>query len=169
MSGPSWKRLYAVTLMALVPLVLACEAGEQGGQPGMEEQPGQQPGQQQEPMGGEETSESSSFEAIGEADVSGDAEFTRTGGSITVAVQMDNLPGGAGDYASHIHDGTCDDYGGVVTPLNDVSGTEAGSGQATTEVDAAQFTPGSPYVAMVHSQEGPPIACAEVPDGVLGG
>lgn len=168
MRGSSWKFLKTLALLVAVPLALACQPGDEG-QPGMEEemeQPGQeqQTQQQQEPMGQTETV---SFTAINDSGVTGDVQFTREANTLTVEVmaQME----GPGDYPSHIHEGTCDQPGGVAVPLNTAEAAEPGIAEATTEVDAMQLEAGSDYLVMIHGQQGAPQGCAEVPQSVLEG
>lgn len=164
MRGSSWKTLKSLALLAAVPLALACQPGDEG-QPGMEEEmePGQQQ-QQQEPMGQMETA---SFEEIDGSGVTGDVQFTREANTLTVEVMAQM--GGPGDYPSHIHEGTCDEPGGVAVPLNSAEAAEPGIGEATTEVDAMQLDADGDYLVMVHGAQGAPQACAEVPQSVLEG
>lgn len=167
MRGSSWKFLKTLALLVAVPLALACQPGDEG-QPGTEEemeQPGQQQTQQQQQQTGQ--METVSFTAMGESNVTGDVQFTREANTLTVEVMAQM--GGPGDYPSHIHDGTCDQPGGVAVPLNTAEAAEPGIAEATTEVDAMQLEAGSDYLVMVHGQQGAPQACAEVPESVLEG
>lgn len=159
MRGPSStkKTTSTLALMVALPLVLACQPGDQG-QQGMEEGPAEQ----EEATGATATSQ---LTALGDSRVSGDVQFTRSDGTLTVEVvaQM----GSPGDYPSHIHEGTCQEPGGVAVPLNAGTAEEPGIAEASTDVDAAQLEAGGSYVVLVHTQQGAPAACAEVPPSVL--
>lgn len=164
MRGSNWTKPATLALTLALPFALACGGGEPGGEmEGEEAGPGQQ--EAQAPMAAPETAP---LMGMGDSDVAGTVSFTREGGSLEVHVMAENLPA-AGEYASHIHDGSCDEPGGVVTPLNSVAAPEAGAGQATSTVDATALEAGSSYLVMVHAQEGAPTACANVPAGVVEG
>lgn len=158
----SWTAL-AVTL--LLPLAAACagETGEEGqmmGEEGMAEE-----GQMAEEGMAEEAmtaGEMTMLGAMNESGVTGSVDISHSGESVTVAVEAEGLPG-AGEYASHIHMGTCDSPGGVVVPLNSVMGVEGGTGTATSTVGMDQITGGDSYLVMVHGSEGAPIGCADLP------
>lgn len=160
MRGSSWTKPATLVLTLALPFALACGGGETG-----EEEAG--PGQQeaQAPMAVPETAP---LMGMGDSEVAGTVSFTREGGSLEVHVMAENLPA-AGEYASHIHEGSCDQPGGVATPLNSVAAPEAGAGQATSSVDATALEAGSSYLVMVHAQEGAPTACANVPASVVEG
>lgn len=169
MYGSGTRKLFALSLTMLLPLALACGGGETGGDFGDEGMEGGMEGGMEEtdqPMqaGGSETV---SLTALGDSGVTGDVAFTRTDGTLTVDVVAENL-GGPGDYPSHIHDGTCSEPGGVVVPLDNAVAHEPGVGEASTEVDANQLSAGMPYLVMVHGLQGAPVACAEVPESLVG-
>ncbi len=157
-----FKRLSVLSLSLLLPLALACGGGETD--------------DEMEATGGEEAAQpaaepaaeppTASIQPMGDAQVGGDVTFTRQGDSLAVAVSARNVPS-AGAHASHIHEGTCSQPGGVVVPLNDVQAGDGGMGQATTTVGAAQLQAGSSYLVMVHGAEGAPIGCANVPSAAL--
>lgn len=163
MRGSSWKTLSTVALLAAAPLAIACQGGEQGEQEmGGAEQPAQQ--EEQEAMGTTTTVELSPVE---DATVSGEVYFERQGNSLTVDISAQM--GSPGDYPSHIHEGTCADFGGVAVPLNAGVAEEPGIAEATTTVDATQLDPTGSYLVMVHTQQGAPAACAQIPPSVLQG
>ncbi len=156
----SWTAL-AVTL--LLPLAAACggEAGQEGemAEEGMAEEGMVEEGMTEEAM---TAGEMAMMGAMNESGVSGNVNVSTSGESVTVAVEVEGLPG-AGEYASHIHTGSCDSPGGVVVPLNSVMGVEGGTGTATTTVAMDQITGGDSYLVMVHGSEGAPVACADLP------
>lgn len=163
-----WTKPATLALTLAVPFALACGGGEDGGEMSGEmggEEPAASESGGQESMSSSAMPQSASLMPMGDSQVGGTVEFTREGDALEVHVMAENMPG-PGDYASHIHNGSCGQPGGVVTPLNDVSSAEGGAGEATTSVDATQLEAGSPYLVMVHGSEGAPVACADVPSPV---
>lgn len=159
-------RWTALAAFLLLPLAAACPA-EQGGDAGMAEEeaaPAQEEtGEQTQGMAAARTA---TLTATNESGVSGMIHVSTAADSVTVDVEATGMPG-PGEYASHIHEGTCDSPGGVVVPLNSVMGQEGGSGTASTTVAGSQITGADSYLVMVHGSEGAPIACANLP--ALGG
>lgn len=165
MSASRLSRTATIAVTLALPFALACGGGETGGE--IEEGPEMEPAAQQGMTSAAEPA-TASLQAMGESGVGGEVAFTREGDQLEVQVMAEGLAA-AGDFASHIHDGTCAEPGGVVTPLNAVAAPEAGAGEATTSVDATQLEPGGSYLVMVHGQEGAPVACADVPASVVSG
>jgi len=162
MRGSSWKSTGTLALAATLPFVaLACGGGEQG------EQMEQQPAQQQQQMQSSAQTASSSFQPENGSNVTGDVQFTRNGDSLTVDISAHM--GNPGDYAAHIHNGTCDDFGSVVAPLGNATAAEPGIAETSTTVDATQLQAGNPYVVMIHDQQGAPAGCAPVPASIVSG
>lgn len=169
MHGSRWKIVRSLTVAAVLPLALACEpAGEQDA--GMEQTDqteqtdGMEQQTQQEPMGQSETVE---ITPMGDASVSGDVALTREGNDLTVEIMASM--GGPGDYPAHIHEGTCDEPGGVAVPLDSPTAAEEGIAEGTTQVDATQLDPGGSYLVMIHQQQGAPAGCAAIPSSLLEG
>lgn len=156
MRGSNTMKTGALALLVALPLAFACQPAEEG-QQGMEEA-----GQEQGEMG---PAASSTFTPMGGSNVSGDVQFTREGTTLTVEVMAQM--GGPGDYPNHIHEGTCEEPGGVVVPLAAAEAAEPGIGEASSDVDVTQLEAGSSYVVIIHTQQGAPAACAEVPTSVL--
>ena len=159
----TWKRLSSVAMLTLVPLALACQGGEQGQEGAMEGEMEASEGMQ-ESM---EPSETVSLQAMGDATISGDVEFTRDGNTLTVELMAQM--GSPGDYPSHIHEGTCEEPGGVAVPLTTSTAHEPGIAEGTSEVDLGQLDAGGSYLVMIHSQQGAPAGCAPVPASLLEG
>lgn len=158
MRGSSRKILYAPLLLVTVPLALACGGDDEMGGDAM-------PGQQSE-MQASGQSETVAITEMDGSGVTGEVDFTREGETLEVGVLAYTL-GGPGDYPSHIHQGTCNEPGGVVTPLDAAVAHEPGTGEAETEVDATQLEASGSYLVMIHSLQGAPVACAEIPESVL--
>ncbi|MDX1568748.1 MAG: CHRD domain-containing protein [Longimicrobiales bacterium] len=113
--------------------------------------------------GGDETiTASSEFLGLGGSGVTGQVDFTRDGGIITVEVLAENIRD-TGDHPSHIHEGTCREPGGVVVPLTPATVSEPGIVEAESQVELSDLPTGTSYVVMIHSQQGAPIGCAELP------
>lgn len=172
MHASRWKTARSLMVAAVLPLALACEpAGEQDAgmdQPGQTEQTDgmeqQQQQTQQEPMGQSETVQ---LTAMGDASVSGDVQLSREGNDLSVEIMASM--GGPGDYPAHIHEGTCDEPGGVAIPLDSPTAQEEGIAEGTTQVDATQLEAGNSYLVMIHQQQGAPAGCAEIPSSLLEG
>lgn len=160
MRGSTRKRLSTLAPLVLASLVLACQGSEQGQQEGMQQME-EQPAQQQT-MG---QSETVPFTAMGDATISGDVQFSREGNTLTVEVMAQM--GSPGDYPNHIHEGTCDQPGGVAVPLTTATAEEPGIAEGTTEVDLGQLEAGTDYLVMIHGAQGAPAGCAEVPQSLL--
>ena len=95
---------------------------------------------------------------------SGTAELTVSGEGIQVTLSMAGLQDGV--HASHIHDGTCDDIGGIDISLTGIVGDEAGEG---SQIDNNTENPLSHYETghslAVHEADGSPgtiISCGEI-------
>lgn len=166
MHGSRWKTMRTLMVAAVLPLALACEpAGQQdAGMDQTEDGMDEQTEQTQEPMGQSETVQ---LTAMGDSGASGDVEFTREGNTLSVEIMASM--GGPGDYPAHIHEGTCDEPGGVAVPLDSPTAAEEGIAEGSTDVDAMQLDAGGSYLVMVHQQQGAPAACAEIPASVLEG
>lgn len=104
--------------------------------------------------------------AVGESGVSGQATAVHQNDSVTVSIDLQGLPG-EGEYAAHIHQGSCEAGGGVAAPLNSVQGTADGSGQSTTTLAASALEADQTYFVQVHGPGGV-LACGDI-EGHQGG
>ena len=97
-------------------------------------------------------------------DASGTAELTVSGEGIQVTLSMAGLQDGV--HASHIHDGTCDDIGGIDISLTGIVGDEAGEGSQidnNTENPLSHYETGhSRAVHEADGSRGTIISCGEV-------
>ena len=98
-------------------------------------------------------------------DANGTAELTVNGEGILVTISMAGLQSGSA-HASHIHDGTCDDIGGIDISLTGIVGDEAGDGSQidnNTENSLSHYETG--HSLAVHEADGSPgaiISCGEI-------
>jgi hypothetical protein len=101
------------------------------------------------------------LEPVDDSGVSGHATTTHTEDEVVVVLELEGLPA-AGEYAAHIHSGSCAEGGPVAVPLNDVIADEDGMGTSTTVLDADAMDHDEPRFFQVHSADGPPIACGDM-------
>ena len=101
------------------------------------------------------------LEPVDDSGVSGQATAMHTEDEVVVVLELEGLPA-AGEYAAHIHAGTCAEGGPVAVPLNDVIADENGTGTSTTAMDADAMDHEEAHFFQVHSADGPPIACGDV-------
>lgn len=103
---------------------------------------------------------------VGNSGLSGQAQFMEHGqGQTMITITLNGQ--GNGPRAGHVHQGTCDNPGQVVAPLQDVV-LANGTGTSTTTVSV-------PYPDVVNGQKivafhtgagdnpGPPAVCAQIP------
>lgn len=93
--------------------------------------------------------------------VSGQAMGMHADGSVTMFIELEGLPE-EGEYAAHIHSGTCESGGPVAVPLNPVLGLADGTGSSTTILEADDIPVDDPHFIQVHGEGGTPIACADM-------
>ena len=93
--------------------------------------------------------------------VSGQAMGMHADGSVTMFIELEGLPE-EGEYAAHIHSGTCESGGPVAVPLNPLLGLADGTGSSTTILEADDILVDAPHFIQVHGEGGTPIACADM-------
>lgn len=103
------------------------------------------------------------LEPKNESGVTGEA-YTEAapGDSAAVVLELDGLEEGA-EYPAHVHEGTCEEGGGVAAALNPVTGGADGSGTSRTTLATEGFSETDPYFVQVHLPDGTPASCANVP------
>lgn len=110
------------------------------------------------------------LQPLAESGVSGEATLTETGQQMQVMVR---LVGSEPDarHEGHIHQGTCDDIGPVVVPLQPVQVDAQGSGTSTSTVDLPmQDAADGQHLISYHAaggSPGPPVTCGEIPAHVM--
>ncbi|MEX2531929.1 MAG: hypothetical protein WD960_14265 [Gemmatimonadota bacterium] len=101
------------------------------------------------------------IEEVNGSGVTGQAMGMHADGSVTMFVELEGLPE-EGEYAAHIHSGTCESGGPVALPLNPVMGLADGTGSSTTILEPDDMPMGEAHFTQVHGEGGAPIACADM-------
>lgn len=102
------------------------------------------------------------LEAKAESGITGSAILTPIADGVEVSLDLDGLTAGE-TYSAHLHRGACDNDMGVVAPLEDVSASDE-TGQSTTTIGTSMLDPTAESLfVQVHSADGTPIACGDVP------
>lgn len=147
------------TLALAVPLAaaLACGGGEQAQQQAEEE--AQPAGQQQ--AAAMHAGHSVTLVPKNESGVNGTAMLRESGDSLRVDVRLAGLTSGE-SYPVHIHQGTCQEGGGVAAGLNDVAAADS-TGSSTTSVAKSALDADRRHFVQAHLPDGTPAACGDVP------
>jgi Cu/Zn superoxide dismutase len=98
---------------------------------------------------------------VRESGVSGEATALHSEDEVVIVLEVQGLPR-AGQYAAHIHAGTCADGGPVAVPLNAVVAGEDGDGTSSTTLDPDDMDHDRAHFFQVHSADGPPVACGDM-------
>jgi hypothetical protein len=93
--------------------------------------------------------------------VSGEAVAMHSDDAVVVVLDLEGLPA-EGEYAAHIHQGTCAEGGPVAAPLNPVLGLADGTGTSTTTLDPGDVPSDESLFIQVHGEGGTPIACGDM-------
>jgi hypothetical protein len=102
------------------------------------------------------------LEPVGESGVMGEATvMDHDNAEVVLVVEVSGLPE-EGEYAAHIHAGSCEEGGPVAEPLSPVVGLADGTGVGTTTLDADAINGEEPLFIQVHGADGQPIACGNV-------
>lgn len=107
--------------------------------------------------------------AVGGSGVSGQMEAMAHGEQTMVSVTLNGPAGASSTHAGHIHQGTCDNPGAVVVPLQDVT-LQNGTGMAASTVDVAPSAAMSgQHIVAYHERSGDnpgaPVVCGAIPSG----
>ncbi len=161
---PIRRSVSTFLFLALVPLLMlfaACEAPEE--QPGTMDEPAETMDEPAEPAPQEAAPADVSvpLDEVNGSGVSGEAMAMHDAESITVMVEVEGLAE-EGEYAAHIHSGSCAEGGGVAAPLDPVLGLPDGTGSSTTILEPDALDPDESYFIQVHGEGGAPIACGDV-------
>lgn len=81
--------------------------------------------------------------------------------AITIKLEVLGLKGGT-EYPTHLHSGTCEQGGEVVTELESPTVASVGLGSSLTELSPDAMQEDQPYFVQLHLPDGTPAACADV-------
>lgn len=117
--------------------------------------------------GAEQMGRSFDLVALNGSGVTGTVSVTDLGAQTEVMVTLNGLAANSA-HAGHIHTGTCDNLGGVVAPLQEITAGAAGTGTMTTTIAAAPATVMNGQHLVAYHQNpgedhGPAVACAPIP------
>jgi hypothetical protein len=102
------------------------------------------------------------LEAKAESGITGNATLTPIADGVEVNLDLNGLTAGE-TYSAHLHRGSCDNDMGVVAPLEDVAASGE-TGRSTTTIGTSMLDPTAESLfVQVHSADGTPIACGDVP------
>lgn len=151
--------LSGLLVLATAGLAWACEAPETEPSPETESQMMEET---TPPETAPETAEQTiPLSEVNGSSVSGEAVALHSEESVTVVIELEGLPE-AGEYAAHVHSGTCETGGGVAVPLDPVLGLADGTGSSTTILEPDDVPGDEPLFIQVHGEGGAPIACGNV-------
>jgi hypothetical protein len=106
------------------------------------------------------------LQSLGGSGVTGEVEIDEDGDRLEVDVQLRNSTASA-VHKGHIHTGTCDSPGEVVTPLEDITIGDDGEGSSENEVEVSMQTlAAGPHIVAYHEANGAPgapVVCAAIP------
>jgi hypothetical protein len=152
-NNPILLRPAGLALLAAFVVIAGCDAAE-APYPQVDAPPPALPG-------AEVTEARVALEPVRDSGVFGQATALHGDEDVMVTLEVHGLPA-AGEYAAHIHSGTCAEGGPVAVGLNPVIGNEAGHGTSTSTLDMGEMDHDQPYFFQVHSAEGPPVACGDM-------
>jgi hypothetical protein len=100
------------------------------------------------------------LEPVNESGVEGRATQIEMDDSVQMSLMVQGLPKD-GEYAAHIHRGTCVTGGAVVVSLNPVKAEGDGMGRSLTTIPANRISKDEPHFVQVHGSSGV-LACGDV-------
>lgn len=157
-SAPSGALLAAFVLAAFA--VAGCEAPQEQPDPAPPAQdepaPPATPPAEAGPMEAE-----IALEEVNGSGVSGEATAIHQDDAVTVVLELEGFAD-EGEYAAHIHAGSCETGGPVVEGLNPVLALADGTGMSTTILDADDIDEEESLFIQVHGEGGTPIACGDI-------
>lgn len=159
------KRTGWLAMLLVAPFLVACaQGGDAGGEQTMEET-------SEETAMTDEASEagdmmegtSVALAPKNESGLAGTAVLTAASGdSLSVELSLSGLESGQ-SYPAHVHSGTCQSPGGVVSGLTGVT-ADGTTGTSTTRVpDPRAGDAEGPFLVMAHLPDGTPAACGAIP------
>lgn len=160
-------RLRTTWLTPIVALsfvgLAACGGGETDGAGEMEagaEASGEAGGQTAETAGGA-SGVQISLAPRNESGIEGTATIRRGADTVHVSVSLMGLESG-NSYPAHVHEGSCQEGGGVAAGLTSVEAQD-GEGSSETRIPAGELSADGSYFVQAHLPDGTPAACGNVP------
>lgn len=96
-----------------------------------------------------------------ESGIEGTATIRRGADSVRVSVSLMGLESG-NSYPAHVHEGSCQEGGGVAAGLTSVEAQD-GEGSSETRIPASELSADGSYFVQAHLPDGTPAACGNVP------
>lgn len=160
-------RYRSTATTALVALsfagLIACGGGEAGDSGQMEaggQAAGEAAGQMEESTGAADSVQVP-LAPKNESGIEGTATIRHMADTVHVTVRLNGLTSG-NSYPAHIHQGTCQEGGGVAAGLTSVKAAD-GSGTSETRIPAGELSTDASYFVQAHLPDGAPAACGDLP------
>lgn len=144
--------------------LLACGGGEAGGSGEMEAEGQAAEDTAAEMQGMQEEAADSvqvSLAPKNQSGIEGTATIRHRGDTVHVSVSLSGLESG-NSYPAHIHQGTCQEGGGVAAGLTAVEASD-GTGTSETRIPAAKLDMEARHFVQAHLPDGTPAACGDLP------
>lgn len=160
-------RYRSTATTALVALsiagLIACGGGEAGdsGQTEAGGQAAEEAAGQMEESTGAADSVQVTLAPKNESGIEGTATVRHMADTAHVSVRLSGLTSG-NSYPAHIHQGTCQEGGGVAAGLTSVKAAD-GSGTSETRIPAGELSMDASYFVQAHLPDGTPAACGDLP------
>ncbi len=154
----SASRLFA--LLLVVPLMLVGCGEAPPPPPDAEDPPAEMEPEPADPM--EDVIHATTpLSEVNGSGVTGEAMAMHSDDAVVMVIDVEGLPE-EGEYAVHIHEGTCAEGGPVAEPLNPIMGLGDGTGTSTTTLEPDAIPEDEPHFIQVHGEGGTPIACGDI-------
>lgn len=101
------------------------------------------------------------LEPKNQSGIEGTATIRHMADTVHVTLSLTGLTSG-NSYPAHIHQGTCQEGGGVAAGLTAVEAAD-GSGSSETRVPASELSMDASHFVQAHLPDGTPAACADLP------
>ncbi len=156
------KRTGWLAMLLVAPFLVACaQGGDAGGDQAMQDTA-------QETAADAEAGDMMEGTSVAlapknESGLAGTAVLTSAGGdSLSVELSLSGVEDGE-SYPAHVHEGSCQEPGGVVSGLTEVT-ADGTTGTSTTRVpDPRAGDAEGPFLVMAHLPDGTPAACGDIP------
>jgi Cu/Zn superoxide dismutase len=157
------KRSGWLAMLLVAPFLAACAQGGDAGGDQMAQDTAQETAATDAEAGDMMEGTSVALAPKNESGVAGTAVLTSAeGDSLDVALSLSGVKDGE-SYPAHVHEGSCQEPGGVVSGLTEVT-ADGTTGTSTTRVpDPRAGDAAGPFLVMAHLPDGTPAACGDIP------